>query len=262
VLFLSAASDPFTVFAGIPLGVRLLHRPQRVTFVLAGALGLGLLLQAGVVMASAGSRELDPLGTHLVDLVRWYGFRVLESAVFGVTLRDALIARAGVTASAALTLAVLSILLLPAALVARSRPWVPLALGTLHLAYFAAPAALAGATSSRYTLAPILLLYSVVAWGIARADRRVARPVGAFALGLVATTSVVDFAPHNQRAAGPSWTEELTRASASCALEPAGRATLVIPPLPARNPGDPSRTSQLWSVEVPCEKLRAGGGGA
>jgi hypothetical protein len=260
VLFLSAASDPFTAFAGLPLGVRLLRHPRASTLVLTAGLGVGLLLQAWVVLTSAGTRELDPLGTSVVDLGRWYGFRVLEGAVFGITLRDALVAHTGVAASAALTLALLAILLMPAALGARIRPWVPLTLGALHLAYFLAPSALAGGTSSRYSLAPVLLLYSVIAWGIAHSERRLAKAVGALSLALLATSAVLDFAPHNQRAQGPRWSEELGRASATCALQPERGATLVIPPLPTRHPEDPARVSMLWTVEVPCRTLGAGAG--
>ena len=260
LMLLAAASDPFAVLFAPVLGWRLLGPRQRADWAFAGALAAGLAVQAAVVLASSGERALDPTRAGLVDLGRWYGFRVLETAAFGVTLRDFLTAALGILPAAALALAALGVLLVPALRAARREPVVPLVLGALHLGLYFLPASLAGMSPPRYSIAPILTLYALIAWGLVRAGARGARILAPLALALLAATAILDFAPRNARAEGPRWSEELTKAAPACEAGGAGAAQLTIPPLPAALRDDPSHSSRLWSVEVPCGKVLARGG--
>jgi hypothetical protein len=255
VMALTAASDPFAVLYAPVLGWRLLGPRRRGDWAFAGALAAGLAVQAAVVLASSGERALDPGRASLVDLGRWYGFRVLETAAFGVTLRDFLTAALGVVPAALLAVGALAALLAPALRAARQAPGVPAALAALHLGLYFLPAALAGTSPLRYSIAPILTLYALIAWGLVRAPGW-SRSLAALALGLLGTAAVLDYAPWNERADGPRWSQGVAGAAGRCAADGAAAAAITIPPLPAPLRDDPSRTSRLWSVEVPCGKLR------
>lgn len=258
-LFLTAASDPFAGLVAPIVGLRLLRDRRAVDWAFAAALAAGLVLQAAVILQSAGSRPLDPLESP-VDLMRWYGFHVLEPAVFGVALREAANAALGEAGAGSLALLLLAPLLLPALRAAREQPFVPATLIALHLGFYVAPVAVAGFSSSRYTITPILVLYAVIAWGVARSPASLARPVGSLAVALLATLAILDFAPPNARAAGPRWSAELARETVRCRASPGDRAVLSIPPLPADDPADPGRPGRLWRVEMPCERLLAAEG--
>jgi hypothetical protein len=257
VLLLTAASDPFAVLFGPVLGLRLLSRPRQASdWAFAAALGVGLALQAGVVLANSGTRELDPSSAGLAELGRWYGFRVLETAAFGAVLRDRLNDALGIAPTALLALGLLGVLLAPAVRAARAEPRIPLLLGALHLGLYFLPVILSGMSPPRYTLAPILALYGLIAWGLAHAPRA----LGALAIGLFAVVAALDFAPPNRRADGPSWSAELAAAAPACAGGAASAAEVTIPPLPTPQPDDPARSSAHWSVAIPCEKLAPGSG--
>jgi hypothetical protein len=254
MLFSAATSDPFAALFGPFLAARVWRLRSSQDLLFAAALGLGLALQAAVVLESAGSRALNLLDTSPIDVVRWYGFHVLQTAAFGVTLRDLALERLGVLGSALVALLVLAPLLAPAVQRARSAPCVPLVLGLLHISLFAAPVFLAGISTSRYTVAPIMLLYSIVAWGLAHSRGQFARSIGGAAIALLALVIGLDLTPSNRRASGPSWTEQLASARASCA-DGRESVVLVVAPLPAPTGGDLSRISRVWSVDVPCARV-------
>lgn len=255
-LFVTAASDPFAVLAVPVLGWRLLRGAGRVERVFAGALGGGLLLQAGVVLSSAGSRSLDPLSTPPWILGRWYGFHVLEGAVFGVALRDRLNVVLGEVASGALALVALSILLMPCIRsIARSPRLVPASLAGHHLGLFFLPVALSGVSTSRYAVAPIMLLYGLVAWGSVRDAPGWRRLAARLAVAALILPAAIDFAPWNPRAEGPRWSEGLSNARRQCALALRGAVEVEVPPRPRRSEPD-GEQSQRWTVQIPCTSLR------
>jgi hypothetical protein len=250
--FLTAASDPFAVLAAPVLGWRMLRAPRPADWAFAGALGAGVVLQAAVVLGAAGSRQLNPFTTSLWSLGRWYGFQVLEGAAFGVTLTNTLGRALGVTGTAVLAVLVLVVLLAPAAArAARGETLAAVVLGSLHLSFYFFPVALAGLSTSRYTVAPIMLLYALIAWGFAcgnPARRRFARTL---AVGILVLIAALDFAPQNPRAEGPGWSEELSKARTRCSPAWTGAAVVQIPPRPR------SLLLRSWSIEVPCRKLAA-----
>jgi hypothetical protein len=249
-LFVSAASDPFTALVAPIFGWRLLRAPHAGDRAAAGALAAGLLLQGLVILGSAGTRPLDPLATSPLDLARWYGFHVLEGAVFGVRMRAALDAAIGEIASAALALLLLAALLAPAAARALRSGGVALVLAALHAGLFFVPAALAGTSPARYAVAPILLLYGLAAWGLASAGSR-ARRIAALPILVVAIAFALDFAPWNARADGPAWSAALRAASEGCASA-GGSVRVDVPPTLEAG------AQRRWSVEVPCRALEDG----
>ncbi|HME70263.1 MAG TPA: hypothetical protein VKM54_10405, partial [Myxococcota bacterium] len=249
--FLAAASDPFAVLAAPVLGWRLLRAARSADWAFAVALGAGALLQAAVILGDAGSRALNPLGTSPWILGRWYGFQVLEGAAFGVTLRETLCEVLGVAPTAALAVLLLAVLLAPAARAARGFAVAAIALGGLHFGFYFLPVALSGVSTSRYTVTPIMLLYALIAWGLAYGDPVRTRLTRTLAVGILALISALDFAPWNARAEGPRWSEGLSTARTRCNQTGSGTAAVQISPLPH------SRLAQGWSVEVPCRKLAA-----
>jgi hypothetical protein len=131
---------------------------------------------------------------------------------------------------------------------------VPVILASLHAAFFFVPAALAGA-HSRYALAPLLLLYALVAWGLVRAEGPRSRLLKAAATAGLVLICALDFAPANRRSAGPRWSAQLAKARRGCTANPQAPASLVVPPLP---PGDlrvAARRGEVWIVTLPCDAL-------
>lgn len=252
ILFLAAASDPFAVLVAPIIAWRLSRTPRSTEMLWALALGAGIALQAWVMLNSGGSRPLDPLATSPANLARWYGFHVLEAAVLGIVIRDALTNTVGVAGSATLAVAILAFLLAPVARAMGRQPFVPIAFAGLHVAFFLLPVALAGASPPRYAITSILLLYALIAWGLARQSpdqNRLRRRVAAVLLTVV---TAVDFAPRNPRADGPQWSDELSQARTSCNTGTVGDATVRIPPrnLPI---GDSRGLDGYWTVVIPCD---------
>jgi hypothetical protein len=256
VLFLTAATHPFAVLVAPLLASSLLRYRRLADVVLSLALTAGMVLQVWVVLPSAGSRPLDAFATSPATLAQWYGFHVLETAVFGITLRNALVDAIGVTASGALTVAILAFLLAPALSAARRRPFVPATLAGLHFGFYVLPVALAGTAPPRYAIAPILLLYSLIAWGFAAHMNGLSRLQRRVAAGLLAVVAVLDFSPVNSRAEGPGWSDELSRARTDCTRPTLAAATIPISP---RNlpDGDRKGLDGYWTVVIPCERLAA-----
>jgi hypothetical protein len=256
-LFMAATNDPFTVLAAPVVGWRWLSQRRPVDWAFAVALGAGLLAQAAVVLGSAGSRALDPLATPLTSVVRWYGFHVLQGAVFGIVLRDALNQVLGVAGAALLAVLVLAVLLAPAARAAIRRPsLVPATYTGLHLGLFLLPAVLAGFSPARYAVASIMLLYGLAAWGFAQAETP-PRTASLLALAGLALVAVLDFAPHNSRAGPPTWSEGLAAARGQCTSS--AEADVEIPPRAQRSASGPGKR---WAVRIPCRKLEPAGGRA
>jgi hypothetical protein len=251
VLFLGAASDPFAVLLA-PVVLWNTVRERRssdVSFTL--ALFAGLTLQALVIYFSESQRSLDPFSTPVTTVLSWYGSHVLITSVLGVGIRDALLSILGTAPTAALALVVLSALLVPAMRRAKSRPFVPLVLIGLHLGFYFLPVTLAATSTPRYSVIPIMLLYSLIAWGVAGSTRPMVHR--AAAVTILAFLIVADFARWNQRAEGPAWEAGLSTARSICETG-ATAATIAIPPRTAAADATDSTTT-TWSVRVPCNRL-------
>lgn len=252
VLFLTAGSDPFAALL-VPVVLWVVVTERRAAdLARLFALIIGLLLQAvAIIYFNEVERPLNPFGTPIASLLSWYGFHVLMASVFGFSIRDALIETIGVAASAGLAVAVLAYLLFPAARLARHKRAVPIVLVSLHLGMYFAPVALSGWSPPRYSVTPILLLYSLIAWGCYGAHERIRR---AIAMVILAAIVIADFSPQNERARGPAWSEELARGELECSSESADVVTITVPP---GRPGDTAETAdQLWTVLMPCSRLR------
>jgi hypothetical protein len=258
VAFTAAASNPFAALALPFIGWRVARERRGPDVARLGSLTAGVALQAFVVLSAVGSRPLDPTGNSITALTRWYGFHVLEAAAFGLGLRDASVHALGVAASGAIALAVSAYMLTPAVRAAMRNPVLPLVFAILHGAFYFLPVALAQTTTPRYAIAPILLIYATVAWGIwhDREHRQVGRKRAAVAL--LAVIGLVDFSPRNERSLGPGWRAELSSARQACSMHPLAEAALRIPP---RNlpPGDPREMYGYWTVRIPCGELASGG---
>jgi hypothetical protein len=256
ILFITAATNPFAVLIAPVLASTLIRYRRSADVALSLALVAGIVLQAWVVLSSGGSRPLDAFATSPATLAKWYGFHVLETAAFGITLRDTLVSALGVAGSGALAVGILVFFLAPAVSAARRRPYVPAVLAGLHLGFYLLPVALVGTSTSRYAITPILLLYSLIAWGFSASAQLYGRSSQRrwVAAALLAVVTVVDFAPLNPRAEGPGWTEELSRARTDCAVATVAAATIPIPPRTLPD-DDSARLHGHWSVVIPCGRL-------
>jgi hypothetical protein len=252
ILFLAATSHPFAMLAAPFLAWRLIRAPRSTDVLWAVALGAGLALQAWTILSNGGSRPLNPFATSAATLAQWYGFHVLETAVFGIRLRDVVVNALGVVGSAALAVAILAFLIAPVVFAARRRPFVPLVLVSLHLGFYFMPVALAGTSPARYAITPILLLYALIAWGLATQSRERSRLPRWVAGALLAAVTIADFAPTNLRSEGPRWSHELSRARTVCETGNAVAATATIPPRGVRL-GAPEGSVEPWTVVIPCE---------
>jgi hypothetical protein len=254
VLFVSAASSPFAALAAPILAWRALRKRRAVDIACLAAFAAGTALQAGVILSNLGSRPLDPLAADLTSLVRWYGFHVIQSAVLGVALRDAALALFGTGASALVALLLLAYVASSGVRGVSTRPFFPIVFAALHLAYFVIPVTLAGASTPRYAITPILLVYSILAWAVAL-DRANDRPTrGRVAVGLLAVLLLVDFSPPNQRSEGPTWRGEVEAARRACTSDSPNGGLMRIPPQNLPD-GDPRSSDGYWTVRVPCGKL-------
>lgn len=256
VLFTAATSNPFAAFAVPILGWRVVRERRTADFVCLAVSAVGVALQGFVVLSAGGSRPLDPLATPVATLARWYGFYVVETAAFGVSLRDWLVSRIGVVGSAALAVALLAYMITPAVRAAMTKPGVPFSFAFLHGAFYFLPVALAQTSTPRYAIAPVLLVYATIAWGVGQDPAQgnaLRKRVG---LAIIAALTALDFSPRNARSDGIVWPEELSTARLACASRSLEYVTLRIPPrnLPAN---DPRAVDGYWSLRVPCGEILA-----
>ena len=162
LVFLTALSDPITAVL-LPLAaVRLLGirgwRNQLFTL----ALVAGVALQLGAVVVSHAHRTgLSPL-FNAPKLIGWYGFFVVARAVGGMRALDELGSRGAQLLAALAGGIAVCVAVVAVRARRRLRPVVLVLLVSSALFYFV-PVVPTGATPSRYTVAPVLLLFSAAA---------------------------------------------------------------------------------------------------
>jgi hypothetical protein len=216
------------------------HR-DRYTIVKGAAFVVALAFQVGGLLFGASQREgLEP------NPIRWltgYILRAVPSALFGQRF-------AGTTVTkTTLVFAALAWLIVGAALVLALRRYTSpkrllAALAGFHsVALYAAPVALSGVATSRYAVAPAMLLLVAL---VALLNPRDAKSGPLWALaGLMAVVVVVNLRVDNPRAAGPAWDAELREARVACAT---GGAVVAVPIPPQEPP---------WYATLPCDYIRA-----
>jgi hypothetical protein len=133
-------------------------------------------------------------------------------------------------------------------------------LGAYFVGLYAVPVVLAGFSTPRYTINPLLLLLSMVGYVVANAGPQLGRGArltleAGIALVLL-TQWVLDYAPENPRSRGPAWSAELARAREACEKDETERAELLLPPLPRqRSEAHGGGTTPRWTLTAGCRRL-------
>jgi hypothetical protein len=255
---LVAASD-ILVLAFVPLAlVRAVRRRpdgqrDRHGLVLAVLLGIGLALQFAGLLFGSSSRNLSP---NPVKPLIGYLIRVAPSPIIGQRWLGT-----GEVHTRWLVLAGVAWLVLAAvAVVAWLRPawsgpvrpgWALAITALLHsVALYILPVLLSGVATTRYALAPAMLLVTALVALLQPEPGR--RPVALYALlTLLAVICAVNLRLDNTRADGPRWGVELDRARASCATPvPPG------PSVPAVDVPIPPVNEQHWRARLSCRYVR------
>ncbi len=252
VLVLAALSDPLAVLL-LPLaGARVWARgrPHAEPFVL--ALVAGLAGQFVLIVVATATRETAEALPGALQIAHWYAFYVVGRGVFG----ERAVARFGEATGAAL--AVIAVVMVGAigvfALVRRVRTaMVVSVLGVMSLLFYVMPLLLTGNTPPRYTLVPVLLLFSMVACavdGLGEAMPRIPqRGLEAVLIVVLVFAWSTNFRVANRRAGGPRWSQEVVMATDRCRQ---GQLQAVDVPITPVAP-------EGWKVTVPCERLTSSG---
>jgi hypothetical protein len=246
VVALVAASD-ILVLAFIPLALaRALRRTpdgrrDRHGIVLAALLGLGLVAQFAGLIFGSSSRALSP---NPIRAMIGYVLRVAPAPVVGQRwlgtgeVHTRWLVLAGVAWLVLATVAVL-------AWRGPVRPgWALAVTALLHsVALYVLPVLLSGVATTRYALAPVMLLVTALVALLQPAEG--ARPVPLYALVTVlAVIAAVNLRLDNTRAGGPRWGSELDRARVACGSA-SGSVEIPIPPVDAEH----------WSARLPCRYI-------
>lgn len=246
VVVLAGLSDPLTVLL-LPLAcLRLATVRNRRSQLLAGLLLAGVGGHLLAILVSGAERNQLSTDLNVLRTAGRYLVYVVGRGTFGMEmLPDPDSKRAVVLAGAALLL--LGGLVL--GLVVRTRRLlhpVPLFFLATSGAYYGATVTLSGISPPRYTVIPVLLLFSAVACVVdallksgSDTASRVLAAVVALMVGVVWTAN---YRVDNRRSDGRRWDTELTRARDVCGQS--GQPSVRVPISPAG-----------WWVDVPCQEL-------
>jgi hypothetical protein len=209
--------------------------------VLAALLGAGLAVQLAGLLFGSSSRHLSP---NPIKPLIGYLVRVVPSPLVGQRWLGT-----GEVHTRWLVLAGVAWLVLAAVAVLAwrgpVRPGWPLAITALlhSVALYVLPVLLSGEATTRYALAPAMLLVTALVALLQPAEGR--RPVPLVALvTLLTVICAVNLRLDNARAHGPRWGVELDRAKAVCP-----NAQVVEVPIPPVN-------DNHWSARLPCWYVR------
>ncbi|MFP5375279.1 MAG: hypothetical protein ACLGIO_00660 [Acidimicrobiia bacterium] len=217
VVAAAALSDPFAL-ALLPLAALRLA-PRRRPDAVASAFAVAAVVQvAGALTADSGRQLGEKAEVALVPfryVVDVFGRGLAGDRVVG---QDGLSSR-GVVVGGLVLGAVAALAFARRHAVRRRAPFLAAA-GLVSVAYFTAPVALSGISTSRYALAPALLVIAALAvlvddGGRSPRRRRMGAP-GAAGLAALAVCWAVGLPSHNHRDTGPAWDEALAAAAASC----------------------------------------------
>ncbi|MFE3173909.1 glucosyltransferase [Amycolatopsis sp. NPDC059090] len=296
VVVLAALSDPLTALV-LPIAIVGVLRTsrRRLALLAPAAMCAALAVQAWVHFTQSVPFRASP--TNVWDLPKIYGLRVVLSAVVGDRELTSVYVPLGlpiVVAVCVLVLAGLAVLLRVAA-----RPARVVAVASLlaSVAYLFVSVGLRGTGGvlpresfglgdSRYTIVPLLLLWTAVIvlldQAAARSDpARNARGAGTSALIGIVTAAFLgiqllsDWTLPTVRSFGPSWSASLRSAEAVCEKPPAERAPQPVPLVAERHgktsapifpgpddvtivvaPEPPPGEPLLFGVVLPCSALR------
>lgn len=245
VVFAVAASDILTL-AFVPLALaRAAHRPaagRRFGVLLAGLLGLGLVVQFAGLASGSSSRQLTP---DPVLAASGFVLRAVPGALIGERWLGSSVDTAWLVLAALAWLLVAAAVLL--ALLRLTRPaWALAAVAGLHAAaLYALPVFLSGTATFRYAAAPAMLVVTALA-ALLRPGVGVRGRAPLYALAaLLAVVCAVNLRVPNPRADGPTWSGELDRARTACAD---GRATADVP--------IPPLDDHHWHATLTCSYLK------
>jgi hypothetical protein len=280
VVALAALSDPLTALVLPAAIVGIVRSPRRLLACVAPAVMVVALAVQGWVhlTRAAGYRASETVWGELPSI---YGLRVVLSALTGDRLLGpvyqelgmALVAVVGVLA----TLAV-AVVLWRADRVPRQVVAVALVCSVLYLVV---PVGLRGTggfleradfslNGSRYTIVPLLLLWTAVASALDRLRPRTV--VGGAVAVFLGVQVLTDWGGESGRTGGPSWQDSVTAARAACAApvlppqptplvaEEDGPAAVPIVPGPGDvtiivAPVPPPGEDLLFAVVLPCSEL-------
>ena len=252
VLLLTAMSDPLALLL-LPLAVArgwALGRPYADGFMV--ALVGGLAAQLGLTTLGDATRQRNAVAPKLLEQVHWYAFYVVGRGIFG----SRAVGRFGDATSIYLVMVavLMSAVSGVAAVVLRVRTAAVVGVfAVMSVLFYLAPLMLTGSTPSRYTVIPVLLLFSMVAtaWdGLREPMPKVPRLAIEVVLILVLVTVwSFNFRVGNRRARGPRWSQEVAVAMARCQDGVLESVDLPI---------TPAAPDQWWAA-VPCDRLISSG---
>lgn len=209
------------------------------------------VLQTVALVTNPTPREF-PLELNLVKVAAWYVWHVVAKAAFGSWLPEQVPLPVGVL----LTLVALALTAGVVAVGVRTRRRRSTALvSTAVIAsavLYAAPVVLSGFATPRYSVAPVLLLYTAAAAVLisalppAAAGRRRVPVLWVAVAVVLAVGWTTGFRVDNLRADGPRWSTALDSAAQECSAEQP--ADVVVPISP-----------QGWDVTLDCEVVLGAG---
>ena len=252
VLVLAALSDPLAVLL-LPLAAARVWargRPHADPFVLALVAGLGG--QFVLIVLAAATRESADALPGASQLAHWYVFYVFGRGLFGTR------AVAGFGDAMSTVLVVIAVVLVGAigvvALTRRVRTaMVVRVLGAMSLLFYVMPLLLTGNTPPRYTVVPVLLLFSMLAVAVDGLRESLPRfPQRALEVVLIVVLVFAwstNYRVQNRRAGGPRWSQEVVAATDRCRHGPLEVVDVPITPV----------APEGWKVTVPCERLTSSG---
>jgi hypothetical protein len=213
---------------------------DRYSALLAVLFGVGMLMQVAGLLTGSSSRKLDP---NPVRAVIGYILRAVPAPLIGEQwLGTSIDARWVVLAGVAWVLVGLAVL---AAWARLTRPVWPLVIAaTLYsAALYMLSVALSGVATGRYAVAPAMLVVTALVALVQPAPGASSRakvPIYGLA-AVLALVCVVNARVDNTRAHGPSWSDELRAAQATCAAS--HPQTVDVPLSPA---------GEGWTATLPC----------
>ncbi|GAB3579196.1 hypothetical protein GCM10027445_47370 [Amycolatopsis endophytica] len=280
VVALAALSDPLTALVLPAAIVGIVRSPRRLVACVAPAvMAVALAVQGWVHLTrAAGYRTSDTVWGELPSI---YGLRVVLSAVTGDRLLGPVYERLGlglVAVVGVLAALAVAVVLWRADRVARQVVVVALACSVLYLVVSIGLRGTDGfldragfsLNGSRYTIVPLLLVWTAVAAALDRVRPRAV--VGGAVAVFLGAQVLTDWGAAGVRTGGPSWQDSVTAARASCTApvrppqptplvaEEDGPAagpivpgpddvTIIVAPVPP--PGE----ELLFAVVLPCSEL-------
>lgn len=246
ILLFTGLSDPLTILLAPLAALRLLMLKGRRNQVLTAAFAAGVVLQLVAIVVTGAEREGLSATANLPKLAAWYLFYVVAQALVGARwLGNTATPLNAVLAGVAILLVATLVTL---ALARGSLSRLAVVLAALSVLVYLAPATATGLSPPRYSVVPVLLLFSAVAELIDHTSLHQsgwrARLVLASVLAALLVSSLSNLRVPNRRSEGPRWSNELARGRAACTSWRTDDTAAV----PITPPG--------WVMDLHCRDLR------